>query len=251
MKKIIPLFILAIILLSSCLTKIALKSLGVFEKSVSVKYISNDKKQIVFLPMHHIGTKEFYDDETRLVDSLLQNGYTVFYENLKKGNTSQLVEDTLFMKFRRITGIPRNSKDKLSSRIDTVTNTLMGKKSKLVAKYKLRNQEIAYLTKYDSLKVKNIDGTIEEMVLLYEKKYGVVMLEKNDFETKLREPYSHSEGKVKRNYFLIDTRNIIITNEILQSKANKIAIVYGAGHYTGILKNLQDADKTYRAVDKF
>ena len=57
MKKIIPLFILAAILLSSCLTKIALKSLGVFEKSVSVNYITNDKKQIVFLPMHHIGTK--------------------------------------------------------------------------------------------------------------------------------------------------------------------------------------------------
>ena len=252
MKKTTSILLLSTILLSSCLTKIALNSLGVFEKNVEVKFITNNNKQIVFLPMHHIGTKDYYKDETKIVDSLLKNGYIIFYEVLKQGSTTnQLLLDTMFLKFRRITGIPKNAKDKMSSRIDTVNNILMGKKSKLVNKYNLRNQDVGYFNKYDSSVVKNVDGTLEEMISMYEKKYGVVLLDQVDFTTKLREPYNHKEEKSKRNYFLNETRNIIIVDAVLKSNANKIALVYGAAHFDGILKNLQAEDKNYREVIKF
>ena len=252
MKKVIAPLVLSIILLSSCLTKIALNNLGVFEKSVSVKFITNNKKQIVFLPMHHIGTSEFYKDEARIVDSLVQKGYSVFYEAVNKGNiTDELLFDTLKLKFRKITGIPKNSKGKTGLSIDTVNNTLFGKKSKLVTKYNLRNQGLSYFKKYDSTKVINVDASISEMIFAYEKKYGVIVLNKNDFDVKFGDSYKHRESKEKRNFFTIETRNNIVTNVLMKSNANKIVLVYGSAHFNGIFKNLQAEDKNYKEVDKF
>ena len=61
LKYNVLLLILLQCLFSSC-TKIILNSLGAFEKSMPLKYITNGEKKIAFFPIHHLGTREFYED---------------------------------------------------------------------------------------------------------------------------------------------------------------------------------------------
>ncbi len=252
MKKTIPILVFITIFLSSCLAKFALNRLGVFEKSVSLRYISNEKMQIVFLPMHHIGTEAFYKDEVRIVDSLLKKGYTVFYEGVNQGNiTDEVMLDTMKLQFRKITGLPTKSKGKAGTRVDTINNTILGRKSNLVSKYKLRNQDVAYFKNLDGSLVKNVDASLAEMIQLYEKKYGKILLDKYDFETTLGDEYKFKISKEKRNYFMLESRNIIITNAIVKSTANKIALIYGEAHYDGILENLRINDRNYKEIPNF
>jgi hypothetical protein len=50
----------------------AYRYIGVFDKEAKEKRISNEKKELVFIPMHHVGKKEFYDDVKKKIDSLHQ-----------------------------------------------------------------------------------------------------------------------------------------------------------------------------------
>jgi hypothetical protein len=250
MRHLKLIFLFSIIFIfSSCLTKFFLNRMGVFDKKVFLKYITNGNKKIVFLPMHHIGTESFYKDEARLVDSLLKKGYTVFYEFVRKNNFS----DSSYidsLKFRKITGMPSKYKGNSTVYLDTINNTILGRKSKLVSNYKLKNQSVEYLKKYDTAIVKNIDTDMYNLIKAYEKKYGLINLEKIDFDIKLGEEYKMSEKSERKTFFMLESRNDIITKAILNETSNKIALIYGAAHYDGILKNLQAADKNYKVVDK-
>jgi hypothetical protein len=238
--------------LSSCLTNIALKSMGVTETKVQVKYISNNEKQIVFLPMHHIGTEAFYKDEVRLVDSLVKSGYVVFYEGIYKGLiTDSLQLDTMIMKFRKITGIPSKKNSKEQGYLDTANNTILGRKSTLIKKYKLRNQDVKYFKQFDSTIVKNVDIDLVNMIMFYEKKYGKIVLENFDYNIKIGEEYKHKASREKRKYIIEAARNTIVSEAVLKHRENKIALVYGKAHYNGVLKNLQAVDKNFKEVDKF
>jgi hypothetical protein len=254
MKRYFFYFLFVMLSLTSCLTKIVLKSIGVFETTVPLKYISNGSKQLVFLSMHHAGTAEFYKDEERIIDSLTKIGYSVFYEAVKPGNVNNKLDyDTLRLKFRSITGLPRKSATQSSQDqfVDTINNTIMGRKTNLVKKYKLKNQSIDYLKKYDTSIVKNVDASLLEMVNIFQKKYGVIKLQQKDFDTKLGDDYPFKKNKELYKFFVQDSRNEIITNTILNSNTKKIALIYGAGHFNGILQNLKAADNNYKEVQKF
>ena len=122
-------------ILSSCFTKIALNSMGVFDKEVSKKYISNGNKNLVFFEMHHVGKQEFYNDVKHDLDSLLGKGYILFFEGvgLNKPKDS-LTMDTLFRKVRKITGMDMNALSKNNGYLDTINNKFAGKKTSLIKK---------------------------------------------------------------------------------------------------------------------
>ena len=52
------------------MAKWRLKNAGIFDNRISVRKLSNDKKDLVFMPMHHIGKQAFYDDVKSQIDSL-------------------------------------------------------------------------------------------------------------------------------------------------------------------------------------
>ncbi len=86
MKKItiLSVLIFAICSLSSCIQKILLKKVGAFDKSATTKEITNGDKTIVFVPMHHVGKQEFYNDVRQKIDSLQKNGYIIYYEGTNR-----------------------------------------------------------------------------------------------------------------------------------------------------------------------
>ncbi|MBP9098018.1 MAG: hypothetical protein KBF74_04320 [Ferruginibacter sp.] len=232
---------------SSCFKQIALNSLGIFEKKVPTKYITNGEKAIVYLPMHHIGKKEFYDHVKHVTDSLIRDGYILYLESVTPGKvTDSLQKDTLYRKARKITGVDLQSLKTNGGYLDTNKNTLNGMK----IKQKLVNQPKPIPANYDSIRSKVVDATLLQLITACEEKFGPIVLEQSDFEMKPGEMQKIPFKNEKKQYFLLTFRNEFITESILKDQNKKIALMYGAKHFEGILENLQKADKNYKEVEK-
>lgn len=237
-------------LASSCLRRLALSSVGVLDETASVKYISNGKKQIVFFPMHHIGKKIFYDDAKNKIDSLISQGYFVYFESVRMPVTDSLQKDTIYRKARKITGVDFLSISANKGYIDTANNEIMGLKLSLIEKYHLVNQPKNIYPVNDSAKVKNVDASFPQLITACEQKFGPIVLDQYDFETKLGEKYKYKNNKELKKYFVEGFRNVLISNAILNDTHEKIIAVYGSRHFDGILEELITADKNYKQVEK-
>lgn len=232
---------------TSCLKHIALNSMGVFEKKVPSKFITNGEKKIVFLPMHHIGKKEFYDHVKHVTDSLIRDGYILYIESVTPGNLiDSLQKDTLYRKARKVTGVDLQSLKNNGGYLDTNKNTLNGMK----IKQKLVNQPKPIPANYDSIRSKVVDATLFQLIAACEEKFGPIVLEQSDFEMKPGEMQKIPIKNEKKQYFLLTFRNELITESILKDQNKKIALMYGAMHFDGILENLQKTDKNYKEVEK-
>jgi hypothetical protein len=251
-KKVITSLLLITILFPSCLN-FFLRVSGTLEDAANVKYISNSKKNIVFFNMHHIGTKSFYVDTKNKVDSLYKLGYTVYYELVSSDtNHSKGEFDTMVRMVRKISNIDFKDKKKGGDDyLDSLNNTIMGHKTKLIKKYGLINQRNYFLLPVDSLKIRRVDANIFDMITGYEKKYGKIQLEKYDLLTDFGAKYKNKISRNKKDYFLLGYRNELIANTVIKDTATKIVLMYGAYHFDGILDNLKAYDKTYKEVDKF
>ncbi len=241
--------LIVVCFLSSC-GRMAMNSMGLLDKKIPLKYISNGEKKIASFSIHHVGQKEFYDDVKRKIDSFIKIGYVVYYENVRLGPVKNIPErDTLLRKARKITGVDFLTVGANAGYIDTATQSIMGKKSKYIKKFHLVNQPIGIIPYSDTMNVKNVDATFVQLVNECEKKFGPIKLEKYDFETNFGKKYELKKEKEINKYFLTGFRNNLIANTILNDRRDKIIIVYGAAHFDGILENLQAADKRYKKVE--
>ena len=235
---------------SSC-GRIILNNLGAFEKNMPLKYITNGEKKIAFFSMHHIGTRDFYEDTKNKIDSFIKLGYKVYYEAVHLGPVKDsLQKDTIYRKARKITGVDFVTAKANAGYIDTLNNTILGKKTNLISKYDLINQPRNLVPKSDTVRVKNVDATFLQLINECEKKFGPIVLEIFDLETKFGEKYKFKKNKEINEYFLYVFRNHLIAETILNDSENKIIIVFGGLHFKGILEKLQTADKNYRQVEK-
>ena len=224
--------------------------MGVFDKEVSKKYISNGKKHLVFFEMHHVGKQAFYDDVKHDLDSLLGEGYKLFFEGVGLDKSiDSLTKDTLFRKVRKITGMDMNALSKNNGYLDTVNNKLAGKKTSLIKKNKLVNQPPRMYPKDDTIRTKRVDANYLSLVIAVEKKFGPIVLEPIDYNTKFGEKYTTPGNKTMRNYFIQEYRNELIADAIIRDTASKIILLYGKKHLEGIFENLKKSDANYKMVD--
>ena len=240
----------ALLCLSSCL-KIAFTKAHILEKNVSVKYITNGNTKIVFIPMHHIGVKEFYTDAKNKIDYYITSGYLVYFEGVKMGEVKDsLQKDSILRKTRKVTGVDFVAASKTNGYLDTINNTILGKKFRGLSKYKLVNQPKGIVNKSDSLKYKNVDATYVQIIAASENKFGPIILNDYDIKTNFGEKYKSKKNKEMKKYFLADFRNNLIADSILKKGNHKIVLLFGAKHFDGILENLKKSDKEYKEVDK-
>ena len=47
-------------------------------------YYEKDDTKVFFVPMVHVNTPEFYEKRKTTIDSLRNEGYTIFYEGVRK-----------------------------------------------------------------------------------------------------------------------------------------------------------------------
>lgn len=236
MKKI---FLLLPFLLIGCKTYLinkVLENKGIYEEDVKIKIISNNDKNIVFIPMKHIAPELFYDNVKTKIDSLEKQNYFFYYE-LVTGEKDTI----LSKKFRKISGIPENKKGYLET-LDSILNGIKFKK-KLVNQPK-NQMELGF----NINKSKNVDVTLKDVINHYEFINGEIILEKCDFDTPIYKVTNCEKlniDKKKLDKSILDYRNEHIVKEINSDLRKNIAIIYGAAHFEGILKLLQANDSTW------
>lgn len=243
-----------IITLPSCIYKIALKKAGILDKENSIIKISNQQKEICFLPMHHIGKKEFYDDTKRQLDSLTNLGYYIFFEGLSIKTIDEKIKDTLLRKMRSVTGVDLVNLVKNGGYIDSATgHTIFPNKglNRIVKKEKLVGQPSSLKKpKLETATGMGVDEDLSNLIKGFEAKYGIIRLTDKDWNTALGEPFKINNGnsKFKKEYIRIYLRNKYLAQQIASSTHNKIVLVYGKNHKKGLVEELQKIDATYNII---
>lgn len=231
--------------MTSC-SSIWLKYSGVLDEKPELRAMTDGDKDVVYLPLHHIGRKEYYEAMAQQIDSLQNEDYIVFYEmvNVNARDTSVYIE--LAKKFRKIQG----DLGAANGYLDTLNNRIYGTIAYDV-KYVMMNQPSFGDLGVDSNSAVNADISLEELIEAFEKKHGVITLSPCDINSDLKALYNCEtlSSKLRKDFrksFVLDLRNEQLAERIRTSEAKKIFVIYGARHYKGLLKELKAIDKRWR-----
>ncbi|QNR25034.1 hypothetical protein [Croceimicrobium hydrocarbonivorans] len=233
-----PLIALLILILGSIsCSPIWLRFSGVLEEEPELKVLSNAEKEVLFLPIHHIGRESYYRAVKRISDSLDQQAYTILYEQVS--TDLREVEDFVVMakKFRKLTG----SFDAGTGYLDTVNHKIGSMHYN--PKYQLMNQPDLVGLGIDTATAIKADLLLEDLILAFEKKNGTIQLDSCDLDTDLESDYLCSASNADwqkdfRKNFILGLRNENLARHIDQSESEKIFVIYGASHFKGLKKEL-------------
>lgn len=216
----------------------ALEKVGIFDDKAMIENLEHSRKNLLFIGMHHIGRKEFYDDVSKKVDSLQNDGFVVYYEFVKKNETNDSITNDIYKKkLRKLTGL-KNTKyyDSLTKKI--------GGKYKYKGDFNLMNQPKYMNLGVDMKTAINADVEVVTMIDEFEIKYGEIILDECDLNTKSNSTEyecdklnSELSNKFNEEYIL-NFRNKYLADEINSSSHNKILVIYGKNHLEGLSKEL-------------
>ena len=206
----------------------------------SIKTLKNKNKTIVYIPTIHVSKPEFYKKIKKEVDSLRQNNFTIFYEEIgidnkyyKKNIDNSLKEefDILLRKYRKLMGnfFAGDLTDKSNHSLPKLL-----KKNKYVSQTK-------ELLGIDTLNDINADITLNKLISVHEKKYGEIILNKCDYETKFYEKYKCKNLSKYKYYAIRYIRDSIAAQIVLDKNNPNSVLIYGRGHWYGIWPYFRDA----------
>ena len=232
MKK-IALFSLVVSMLLSIIscTRVAValtnKKDPLRKKTVWVK----GDKEIIFIPMIHIAKAEYYEQIKNFLFQKRNEGYVVYYEDLKNGGKTSEERDTLTLKMRKIIGYH-------------LCGAYTNKENKSTPRYlkKYVGQNMTN-TGIDTLRDLRADMTVRELIAKIESERGEkIELESCDFETPLNAPYKCSNYKQYYYRFTRKYRDDYLSNLLLNTSDKKIVVIYGGVHKWRVYPNLMDGD---------
>lgn len=197
-------------------------------KSFAIGYYEKEGREVAAIPMIHVNKPEFYKMTKRKIDSLRNDGYQVFYESIDSNVTDSLQLDVLMRKFRQVTGFA------LMDYMDSENETF---KSLQKAKY-VSQAEVDYGVIYKT--DHHADLYLEQMIELFEKRFGEITLNDCDTTTPLGKKYKCSKVDESKEYFILNgIRDRHVLDEIEKSSAEKIVVVFGRIHVMDLHSKLQ------------
>lgn len=244
-------FIAFLLLFSSCAESLVVQSTGVLQNAARVHHLKNGDREMIYIPMRHLGKRNYYDYIQRKVDSLQQEGFIVFYESIAYQVDSAQQRDLYDRKFRKLVGHAVGSTKTYEKKSDT-TKVLMA------PIYKNLGSRIIPQPEYSFFKVDYNTAVVADIpknVLLdeFEYTYGDIVLEPCDWNTPLNEPYGCKaiKGKLKGIFdrdFIMKRREENLAALVADAGQKKILIMFGAAHYKGFRKHLQERDPNWKIV---
>ncbi|WLD23161.1 hypothetical protein NU10_10640 [Flavobacterium dauae] len=197
-------------------------------------YFEKDDQKLFFVPMIHVNKPEFYEKRKSTIDSLRNEGYIFFYEGIQLELESKEETELYAKKFRKITH---------ETLLNYYDETNEEDRSYKIEGYVFQN-DVDYGLDLD--KDINCDLSTKDLVQLYEEKFGKVILTDCDWGTPIGKKYKCSKKDKKGYDYMISTlRNEHLFNEIKNSKAKKIAVVYGMVHTNVVALMLKHAEWKY------
>ncbi len=222
------LYSLSVILLSgtqSC--KIAQGITMMNKKTPDESTIHTGDKTITFIPIMHFGRKEFYATLKQKIAAYKQQGYTVYYEQIRaRYNTlavSQERYDTLRRMYRKMSGGQGHSRGDYQESLGEV----------------FKNKMVQPL--YDSLGVTatdvNADIDLVMLIAEYERLHGPIQLDSCDLHTPLGKTYTcNGLPRSRMRPVIEDYRNQQLAATLLAAPPRKILVLYGAAHIKPVKK---------------
>ncbi len=208
-------------------------------KNFELETYSNGAKEIVFVPMIHIGRPDFFKKVRKSIDSLRKSNYIIYYESIapSKGLDS-IHRDIFFRKFRKIVGffpdyISENNKQFKRFQIEGFIQ---------------QGNEIGI----DSINDIKADIPLDKLVLKYESEKGKVILTECDLKTLFKEKYTCSKtDEDSKNLLLYKFRDEHLFNVVQSSPYPKIVIVYGRDHIYPLIKRLKEQDSLWKYIPQW
>ncbi len=165
-------------------------------------------------------------------------------------NVDSLLADTLSRKLRMITSIDPIMAKKQGGYVDTLDNTFMGVRSKYIASEKLRNQPNAVGLGIDTSKAVRADVFYSDIIKAFENKYGKLQLSDCDMKSPFGQKFRCK--KVVKNKqkmdILMNSRNEYLYDVLMKENRKKIAVIFGAKHFKGLLKMLKEKDPSWKRI---
>ena len=181
-------------------------------------------KEIRFIPMHHLGKKEFYDNVKKLVTDHKNKGYVVYYELISTDFTKDsLLKDSIRRKVRKLKGFSGSYKDNANG-----------------SYFKKYIQQPTYTSLGTDSTDLRADVNYLQLINQWEKANGTIMLDSADLKTSFNEKFNKSTFYTKKQYkkIFIQYRNDYLIHLIKTSHDKKILIIYGAGHRKDLKKRI-------------
>jgi len=227
MKKILV-FTIIVLLFQSC--KMVSSLIELNRKNAKVYSYNLAEKDIKFIPMHHLGKKEFYDDVTKKVKEYKNKGYTVYYELISTNFTNDsLLRNEIRRKVRKLKGYSGTYKENAEGSL-----------------FKKYIQQPTYPELgTDSTDIR-ADLNYLEIINEWEKQNGEIILDSLDLNTPFTEKFQKSIDYSNKEYkaIFVEYRNKNLINLIEKSPSNKILVLYGEGHRKNLKKQLKQLNKT-------
>ncbi len=210
---------------------------GVLEEKPGLKVLSIAEKEVLFLPIHHIGKQSYYQEIYRITDSLAGQAYAILYEQVETDLKEAEAFILMAKKFRKLTG----SFDAGTGYLDTVNHKIGSMHYN--PQYQLMNQPDLVGLGIDTATAIKADLLLEDLILAFEKKNGTIQLDSCDLDTDLQSDYlcntcNSDLQKDFRKNFILGLRNENLARHIDQSESKKIFVIYGASHFKGLKKEL-------------
>jgi hypothetical protein len=224
LKKIL-FYTLFLSLLISCKTVDVL--IEIKKKKATINNFSMGDKEIKFIPMHHLGSEDFYFDVREKILKLKSEGYTVFYELVKPStNIDSVTNDLNRRKMRRIKGFDGNYKE-LFSKMGLFKNSILQPSYEILG------------TDENDVRA---DVTWEQFINEWEKVNGLVILDSIDVNTPFNGTYKMTRNytRAQKDKIILDYRNSYLANMIKETTNKKILVIYGKGHRKGVFKLLSE-----------
>src|SRR5215471_17416396 len=191
--------------------------------------LASDKKTVEFIPMHHVGTEEFYSHVAQIVKYFKAAGYKVYYEGVElETKMDSITVDTYDRKFRKMIGVS----------LDTMGYAHYFHEHGLF-------KGLIDQPRYDQFGIDSTDVNVDvekyQLVDAYEKKYGQIELSSIDKRVRMDEAYPSKEKlpMKKVRYAIVDFRNEHLADYIQTSTDKKIVVIYGEEHLEGTFQILR------------
>ena len=233
--------------------------------------ISNWKKTVVFQEMSHIWSNNYYDKIKNNLIEYKKNSYVYFFEWVKPGTKENMTNfnkaiwidfnKDLYKNFSKLywvtfqdNSIYLNLVNDLDFNIDVSIDWIMEKYEK---EPKNREQPLSWILSPSEGNIVDINSEIlDTLTKLNDKQLNILRFVNKSIlsalikSDKAQELISDNFWNKKLFDIILDWRNKVLSDEIIDSKYNKIYITYWKLHFDWVLKLLQENDKNWKIISK-
>jgi hypothetical protein len=215
-----------------------LDKINVYDDEIKYEInLINENKEIILIPIKHIGTETFYMNLKNLISEYQNNEYFVFYEKIYSDNEK---DTTTLRKFRKILPFKINTINSEINYIELIENLAKSIDPTFTFKKEVIHQPTYEYLIEDMKKSKRVDFSKKQFIDEYEKKFGEILLDSCDYVDNWETSQCKPMNKTKNfNKIAINTRNDFVIDEIMASPLTKILVVYGENHIEGIKLGLK------------